>query len=53
MSTSGIEEDLGGVKIGAKLSLSRPGKRIPLDFRLYSNETKVLKPQSPETIQAN
>ena len=26
--------ELGGVKIGARLSLSRPGKRIPRDFKL-------------------
>uniref|UniRef100_A0A8R7P8V0 Uncharacterized protein n=1 Tax=Triticum urartu TaxID=4572 RepID=A0A8R7P8V0_TRIUA len=26
----------GGVNMGAKLSLSRPGNRTPLDFRLYS-----------------
>ena len=37
-STSGAETEREGVKIGAKLSLSRPGKRIPLDFKLYNRE---------------
>lgn len=45
VSTSGSEDDRGGVKIGAKLSLSRPGKRIPLDFRLYGKKIKVSKTQ--------
>lgn len=30
------ETERGGVKIGAKLSLSRPGNRMPLDFKLYN-----------------
>jgi hypothetical protein len=29
-----LDTDCGGVKIGAKLSRSRPGNLIPLDFRL-------------------
>lgn len=31
---SEADTDLGGVKIGAKLSLSRPGNRMPLDLKL-------------------
>lgn len=33
-SNSEAETERGGVKIGAKLSLSRPGNRIPLDLKL-------------------
>lgn len=32
--------DLGGVKMGARLSLSRPGKRTPLDLKLYNENTR-------------
>ena len=32
------ETERGGVKIGAKLSSSRPGKRMPLDFKLYKKK---------------
>jgi hypothetical protein len=33
-SVADLDIDCGGVKIGAKLSVSRPGKTIPLDFKL-------------------
>lgn len=37
---SDSDTERAGVNIGAKLSLSRPGNRMPLDFKLWNRKTQ-------------